>query len=249
MNFTGFRSQILQNANDVGAKWIYRGHAHSTWPLITSYSRFYGKLFGASVPFNLDCFHSMLTRFLKRASETAGESYDRYSLVQKLALARHHGVPTPILDWTHSPYVATYFAVTDLSLAHERDVNFCIHALDVGSFADSDLSSTEEAELLAGRGDRFRFMDTRSFFSRRIARQSGCFTYQNFGDSLLDWKAQFKMTFATRKYEVSDNRSEIIRELGLMGITGGNLFDDLDYVATDVISEEEELANRLRRLK
>jgi hypothetical protein len=123
-----------------GADLLFRGHANSTWGLQTTLERRgqpempvidYYKLITTRVKsqvesstgrsFDLPSDSALLKLFddLKDYEKFSRENIPCYSF---LIYTRHHGFPSPILDWTRSVYVAAFFAFADENTAQRRSV-------------------------------------------------------------------------------------------------------------------------------
>jgi hypothetical protein len=72
----------------------------------------------------------LLRNFRKYASREHAVEIGADSPWEWLALAQHHGLPTRLLDWTYSPFVALHFATQDLAL---MDVDGAVLAVDFES--------------------------------------------------------------------------------------------------------------------
>jgi hypothetical protein len=86
---------------------IYRGSASAQWPLLTSLDR----LGGVHPPHTKAYLEEHLLRNFIRYSRPhiGSQPANDWEL---LVLAQHHGLPTRLLDWTYSPFVAAHFTTT-----------------------------------------------------------------------------------------------------------------------------------------
>ncbi|WP_242928355.1 FRG domain-containing protein [Pontibacter vulgaris] len=115
--------------------YVYRGNWNKAFDLTTSITRL-GSNYGKLEP-------HILRNFRKYAHSNASPGD---SVWNWLAVAQHHGLPTRLLDWTYSPYVALHFATQDLSKYDQDGVIWCINYVKSNEFLPEPLKKAIQEE-------------------------------------------------------------------------------------------------------
>ena len=153
------------------------------------------------------------------------------------ALGRHHGLLTPFLDWTKSPYVAAFFAFLDF--ADHTNPGFRSVGLYGRAFNNSQesfvavwaLSRDSEVEE---RNKDLRFIEDRTDKAYRQRAQSGLFTclmHNTHFDVVEYFKSEGLASRLTRFEIRSQDVVTALADLDLMNINCATMFPDLDGAA------------------
>ncbi len=114
------------------SKPIFRGMADASWGLETTLERFTNHKFSLEeyftkvrgVRFSVESLSGREWRLNAKFKDVAIPTHPPQGY-QFMIYLRHHGFPSPLLDWTLSPYIAAFFAFRRKNLAHQSVAIYC----------------------------------------------------------------------------------------------------------------------------
>jgi hypothetical protein len=120
---------LLEKNNMANGTWGFRGIPSEKYDLIPCVGRK-----DVRVDYDLNLERTIFARFRQMAIPFVRPLPT--DDVAWLAVARHQGLPTRLLDWTLSPLVAAFFATEGTSATTLQMGGFSIYAYDSGYFDD-----------------------------------------------------------------------------------------------------------------
>jgi hypothetical protein len=206
-------------------RWAFRGQSNKSWTLKSSIERITERNGG-----ELDNLHNrefwILRQFQRRAHILINSPPSTENSIEWLSIIQHFGGPTRLLDFTHSFYIAAFFAM------EQANSDSAFWAIDLGRIEEKN-GSREEDETIDHSNRRFIKIAERSIerddsklwvinvepdrLNERMAIQKGLFLFpKKISSSFMDnLAATFNHSAGkfSKEVEIKTRKGEIKRNI------------------------------------
>ena len=206
--------------------YIYRGQENSNWKLQTTFHR-EAETKNIDLPFYLNNIIPLIHQKIISEGFEVHNLNDIPNYNSCLSKLQHHGFPTPLLDWTYSPYIAAYFGI--LSKNKPESKYFSIYAFDYykwirNNYQPIDLLNTEPfvSTFVPYYNNNPRLISQKSILT--VTNQNDIEEYLNYMSINQNSKYLYKINILRSEINT------IQTDLNYMGIKENILFPKFDDI-------------------
>ena len=226
-----------------GSLW-FRGQSNEAWPLSPTIWR-------SAYNYTPADERWFIHEFRARASTRHSVEIDYEDQPKWLSTMQHYGLPTRLLDWSRSPLVALFFAIGTLASDHSLQTPpdaalwildpYLFNSIHYKGFVTPSINSkkcrfaVEEAFRTPHAGYKphsaMAILATES--DSRMFVQQGVFTIHRQADqSLIDHR--LRAAYLAKIVIPGESKRKIAKELKILGIREGDVFPDLEHLASEL---------------
>lgn len=148
--------------------FVFRGHSNSSWKIQSTFGRY-----STSPLFEYRdlALQQVIRRFQHSMARLGDRQMEIMSLREKMEFARHAGVPSPLIDFTHSPLIALWFAFNGIRGSVQKSSSVALYSLNLmhltGAYAyfckESGMEGSLHSQFKSMPVDFFRW-ERKNFF-------------------------------------------------------------------------------------
>ena len=261
-DFLEFANAILNDADKRGKsghhdKPLFRGHADANWKLETSLERYKRRDPKGYHDAKVACesYHDDMEAAARSINTVTSESLSNEAYqepknsrdipknLNTMAWLRQNGFPSPLLDWSRSPYIASFFAYAEADL--NRSDRVSIYTF-IETITGSRLSTRPADSSYISSMPPWLKTDKKHFLQQSAYTMSRCeingkYFYSSHEEALVHENPEDQEQMIFEKCILPTNEKiSVLRRLGRMNITRYSLFETtpalLETVADDLFT-------------